>query len=72
MYVYIDPAATETTPLIIDWEFAQREIAQAKGFQTGGDGKLSKEQQLAQEQVLELLPMVGESNEISEELNKHK
>lgn len=30
------------------------------------------EQQLAQEQVLELLPLVGEANAISEELDKHK
>ena len=30
------------------------------------------EQQLAQEQVLELLPLVGETNAISEELDKHK
>jgi len=30
------------------------------------------DQQRAQEQVLELLPMVSEVNAISEELNKHK
>lgn len=30
------------------------------------------DQQLAQEQVLELLPLVGEANAISEELDKHK
>lgn len=33
---------------------------------------LSTEQQIAQEQVLELLPMVSEVNAISEELNKHR
>lgn len=33
---------------------------------------LSTDQQRAQEQVLELLPMVSETNAISEELNKHK
>lgn len=32
----------------------------------------STDQQRAQEQVLELLPMVSEVNAISEELNKHK
>ena len=46
-----------------------------------GDGKLMfcmfllfgpTDQQRAQEQVLELLPMVSEVNAISEELNKHK
>ena len=73
MYVYNDPLHKDSAPAPqIDWEFAQKEIAQAKGFQTGTDGKLSKDQQLAQEQVLELLPMVGEGNAISEELNKHK
>lgn len=30
------------------------------------------EQQLAQEQVLELLPLIGEANAINEELDKHK
>ena len=30
------------------------------------------EQQIAQEQVLEMLPMVTEVNAISEELNKHR
>lgn len=30
------------------------------------------DQQIAQEQVLEVLPMVSEVNAISEELNKHK
>lgn len=30
------------------------------------------EQQVAQEQILEILPMVSEVNAISEELNKHK
>ena len=45
MYVYYDPVNKETaegTPDNIDWEFAQKEIAQAKGFQTGADGQLSK------------------------------
>ena len=45
MYVYYDPVNKETaegTPVQIDWEFAQKEIAQAKGFQTGADGQLSK------------------------------
>ena len=30
------------------------------------------DQQIAQEQVLEILPMVSEVNAISEELNKHR
>lgn len=30
------------------------------------------DQQIAQEQVLEILPMVSEVNAVSEELNKHK
>lgn len=45
MYVYYDAVNKETsegTPDRVDWDFAQKEIAQAKGFQTGTDGKLSK------------------------------
>ena len=33
---------------------------------------LQIDQQVAQEKVLEILPMVSEVNAISEELNKHK
>ena len=33
---------------------------------------LFSEQQVAQEQILEILPMVSEVNAVSEELNKHK
>ena len=32
----------------------------------------STDQQIAQEQVLEILPMVSEVNAVSEELNKHR
>ena len=48
MYVYYDAASKENkesaegTPDYINWDFAQKEIAQAKGFQTGSDGQLSK------------------------------
>ncbi|XP_071958666.1 kinesin-like protein KIF28 [Antedon mediterranea] len=74
MYVYHNPAKAdvpEGTPATIDWEFAQKEIAHAKGYQTAGSG-LSKEQQRVQDQILELLPMVNEVNAVSEELNKHR
>ena len=74
MYYFVNPLNSEKvegTPETIDWEFANKEIAQAKGFSTSAAGAgLSKEQALAQEQVLELLPMVSEANAISEELDK--
>ncbi|XP_076469926.1 kinesin-like protein KIF28 isoform X2 [Babylonia areolata] len=75
MYVFVNPAkpqAPNGTPAEITYEFAQKEIAQAKGFATGTGAGLTKEQQVAQEQILEILPMVSEVNAISEELNKHK
>ncbi|XP_062573408.1 kinesin-like protein KIF28 isoform X5 [Saccostrea cucullata] len=75
MYVLNNPLKPETAesslPKEITWEFAQKEIAQVKGFATGSAG-LSKEQQIVQEQVLEILPMVSEVNAVSEELNKQK
>lgn len=73
MYYFVNPLkpqATEGAPVTIDWEFANKEIAQAKGFSTGRTQGLSKEQALAQEQILEILPMVSEANAISEELDK--
>ncbi|XP_041375232.1 LOW QUALITY PROTEIN: kinesin-like protein KIF28P [Gigantopelta aegis] len=74
LYVYINPTkddAPKDLPKEITWEFAQKEIAQAKGFATGSS-EMSKEQQIAQEQILEILPMVSEVNAVSEELNKYK
>ncbi|XP_078336850.1 kinesin-like protein KIF28 isoform X16 [Crassostrea virginica] len=75
MYVLMNPLKPDTAdnslPKEITWEYAQKEIAQVKGFATGSAG-LSKEQQIVQEQVLEILPMVSEVNAVSEELNKQK
>ncbi|XP_031552052.1 kinesin-like protein KIF28P [Actinia tenebrosa] len=75
MYYLKNPKNTEKSegsPDKVDWDFAQKEIAEAKGFATAFGSGLSKEQQLAQEQVLELLPLVSEVNAVSEELDKGK
>ncbi|XP_069112007.1 kinesin-like protein KIF28 isoform X3 [Argopecten irradians] len=75
MYVLMNPKRTDTAdkslPNIIDWDFAQKEIAEIKGFATHSLG-LTKDQMIAQEQVLEMLPMVSEVNAVSEELDKRK
>lgn len=45
MYVLENPVNTEKsegTPDTVDWEVAQKEIAQAKGFATGFGSGLSK------------------------------
>ncbi|PAA68256.1 hypothetical protein BOX15_Mlig015918g1 [Macrostomum lignano] len=75
IYVFMNPKNTEcdqNLPKKIDWDFVQKEIANAKGFSTSNSEGLSKEQANAQEQILELIPMVTEVNAISEELNKHR
>eukprot|EP00050_Salpingoeca_kvevrii_P021558 m.112316 g.112316 ORF g.112316 m.112316 type:complete len:1027 (-) comp9395_c0_seq1:200-3280(-) len=74
LYLFINPpdeTKSPGTPDHVDWEFAQNEIAKAKGFQTGAGG-LSKDQLRTQEQVLELLPLLSEANAVSEELNKQR
>nr|XP_026689448.1 kinesin-like protein KIF28P isoform X4 [Ciona intestinalis] len=74
LYVFINPLKPdlpEGTPESIDWDFAQKELAEQSGFSTQNSG-MSKDQQRAQEQVLELLPMVSEVNAVSEELNKYR
>lgn len=74
MYLFINPSNLETTPGTpdeVDWHFAQDEIAKHKGFQTNASG-LTPDQIRTQEQVLELLPLISESNAISEELDKHR
>lgn len=45
MYILVNPSNTEKsegTPDNVDWEFAQKEIAQAKGFATGTGSGLTK------------------------------
>ncbi|XP_072169328.1 kinesin-like protein KIF28P [Diadema setosum] len=74
LYIFYNPLKPETsegTPATVDWDFAQKELAQAKGFNTNASG-LTKDQQRAQDQILEMLPMINEVNAVSEELNKHK
>lgn len=50
---------------------AQAEIAEAKGFKLRNT-TLTKEQQVVEEQIIELLPIISEVNAISEELNKYR
>ncbi|KAH9515666.1 Kinesin-like protein kif28p [Bulinus truncatus] len=74
VYVFVNPLnpkVPEGTPEEINWELAQKEVAKAKGYATGTVG-LTKEQQVVQEQILEILPMVSEVNAVSEELNKYR
>jgi len=74
LYYFVNPTnptMSEGSPATVDWDYAQKEIAEAKGFATQGLG-LNAEQAMAQEQVLELLPNVSEVNAISEELDKKK
>lgn len=71
-YFFVNPndqEMNEGSPAEVDWDFMNKEIAQSKGFASDAKG-MSKDQILAQEQVLELLPMVGEANAVSEELDK--
>eukprot|EP00111_Clytia_hemisphaerica_P009015 TCONS_00026419-protein len=71
-YFFVNPndqEMNEGSPAEVDWDFMNKEIAQTKGFAADAKG-MNKDQILAQEQVLELLPMVGEANAVSEELDK--
>ena len=56
LFVFHNPLRPESAspdlPANIDWDFCQKEVAKAKGFATGGDPNLSKDQQIAQEQVI--------------------
>lgn len=52
------------------WDYAQEEIARCRGFDMLSG--LTPEQMRVQDQILELLPLIGEANAISEELGKHR
>jgi kinesin family protein 1 len=56
--------------MTITWEFAQKEIAKAKGYSLGNN--LTCEQEEIQHKLLSLLPLLSEVNAISEELNKYR
>ncbi len=74
VYVYLNPLneseSAPDLPSIITWEFAQKEIAKAKGYSLGNN--LTIEQEEIQEKILSLLPLLSEVNAISEELNKYR
>ena len=45
MYYFVHPTnkeMRENTPAVVDWEFANKEICQAKGFSVGGGSGMSK------------------------------
>ena len=45
LYVFLhpkNPKCDSELPATIDWDFAQKEIAQAKGFATGGGAGLTR------------------------------
>ena len=71
MYVFINPKQAAQNEPRVTWEMAQKEIAEAKGFSTKNT-ELSKEEQIIQEQIIELLPIISDVNAIAEELNKYK
>ncbi|TNN19372.1 Kinesin-like protein, partial [Schistosoma japonicum] len=80
LYVFCNPLSKEYAdelksgkePEVIDWEFAQRELAQAIGFEQFGNKPKQKEEAILQQQLLELLPLINEVNAIAEELNKQR
>ncbi len=74
LYVFFNPMDKKELPLdipiIINWDFAQKEIAKAKGYSLGNN--LTIEQEEIQQKILSLLPLLSEVNAISEELNKYR
>lgn len=74
LYVFLDPinetSSSNDLPANITWEFAQKEIAKAKGYSLGNN--LTVEQEDVQEKILSLLPLLSDVNAISEELNKYR
>jgi hypothetical protein len=73
LYVFKNPKHPFVPPGIpetMTWEFAQEEIARCKGYDLLSG--LTPEQQRAQEQIIELLPLISEANAISEEMKKHR
>ncbi len=74
LYVFLNPndenQSSLDIPMIITWEFAQKEIAKIKGYSLGNN--LTIEQEEIQQKILNLLPLLSEVNAISEELNKYR
>ncbi|CAL8085086.1 unnamed protein product [Calicophoron daubneyi] len=77
LYLFKNPLAekrddgTETSD-DLDWEYAQRELAEKTGFEAFEKKPKSKEDIILQKQLLELIPILAEANGIAEELGKNR
>mmetsp|Transcript_27741 Transcript_27741/g.72831 ORF Transcript_27741/g.72831 Transcript_27741/m.72831 type:complete len:1000 (-) Transcript_27741:1314-4313(-) len=85
LFVYINPRPPKEEldglPSEIEWEFAQAELAEAKGFGAkqgaGGGAADARDDSIhlstqTREEVMQLLPMVTVANTISERLDKRR
>ncbi|CAF4431541.1 unnamed protein product [Rotaria socialis] len=74
LYVFCNPLVGQESvsdiSKIITWEYAQKDIAKAKGLLLADNTMI--EQEDLEQKVLNLLPLISEANLISEELNKYR
>ncbi|CAF5217887.1 unnamed protein product, partial [Rotaria magnacalcarata] len=74
LYVFLNPLVEQESvsdiSKIITWEYAQKDIAKAKGLLFVDNTMI--EQEDFEQKVLNLLPLISEANLISEELNKYR
>eukprot|EP00736_Rhodelphis_marinus_P010497 Rmarinus@m.16130 len=75
-HLYIIRLPNQANDDKIDWEFAQKELAEAQGFSVGssfeGMSDADKQKALMEEDIVQLIPLVQEANAISEELKKDR
>ncbi|VDM31231.1 unnamed protein product [Hydatigera taeniaeformis] len=71
LYVYHNDAEKcEDVPDCVDWDFAQRELAESAGIDQLNKTMDKNDRCALQQQLIELLPMVQEVNAIALEMNK--
>ncbi|KAM7539407.1 hypothetical protein Aperf_G00000055836 [Anoplocephala perfoliata] len=60
------------TPVNIDWDFAQKELAKSEGIDQFDKAMDENDRSTLQQQLVELLPMLQEVNSIAKEMGKQR
>jgi len=71
LYVFINPSHPDSSEQIITYEMAQKEIAATKGIYRQNT-TMTEAQQIVEEEIIKVLPIISDLNAISEELNKYR
>ncbi len=71
LYVFINPSHPDSGEQKITYDMAQKELAATKGLYRQNT-TMTEGQQIVEEEIIKVLPIITDLNAISEELNKYR